>query len=111
MEDLTEEEKRLFTSASPQNLLVGAQSAYKKYDSSSRLRAAEKTLAPLVAVISEYGSALDVFSNAYSLILSPLWGSIRVVLQVESQYLPRYYTCQIYPQVGIQISNLVLLLV
>ena len=89
MEDLTEEEKRLFTSAPPQNLLVGAQSAYEKYDSNSKLRAAEKTLAPLVAVISGYASAWDVLSNAYSLVLSPLWVSIRIVLQVESYHLLR----------------------
>ena len=29
---------------------------------------------PLVAAIDQYGKALDVFANAYPLVMSPLWG-------------------------------------
>ena len=51
-------------------------------ESSKGVNVVEK-LQPLVAAIEQYGQALNVYANAYPLVLSPLWGSVRVVLQVS----------------------------
>ncbi|KAL9035547.1 MAG: hypothetical protein Q9180_004806, partial [Flavoplaca navasiana] len=43
-------------------------------------------LQPMIAAIEQYGKALDVYANAYPLVLSPLWGSIRVVLHLAREF-------------------------
>ena len=42
-----------------------------------------RKLQPIVRAIEHYAQAVDVYSNAYPIVLSPLWGSIRVVLHVN----------------------------
>lgn len=82
MEDLTEEERKTFTCASLENLFYVASAAQKTHEEESRARAISRTLEPFVAAIDQYGKALDVYSNTYSLAMAPLWGSIRVLLHV-----------------------------
>ena len=86
-EDLSLEEKELYSKATANSVFYEASAAEKahKANSSSRKFATEK-LRPLVSAIVEYGKALDVYANAYPLVLSPLWGSIRVVLHVSTKY-------------------------
>jgi hypothetical protein len=84
VEDLDEEEKKLFVTASLDNLFHSANAAQKDHEEKSRSRAISKKLEPFVASIDQFGVALDVYSNTYSLAMSPLWGSIRVLLHVES---------------------------
>lgn len=86
-EDLSLEEKELYSKATADSVFYGASAAEKthKANSSSRRFATEK-LRPLVGAIVEYGKALDVYANAYPLVLSPLWGSVRVVLHVGTKY-------------------------
>lgn len=82
MEDLDEDEKKAFKTASIENLFYSASAAQKDHKEKSRSRALSSKLEPLVSAIDQYGRALDVYSNTYSLAMSPLWGSIRVLLQV-----------------------------
>ena len=82
IEDLTHEEKRIFLQASPEMILYDASAAEKKHGASSTSRRLIAKLQPFIAVIEQYGKALDVYSNASALVLSPLWGSIRVLLLV-----------------------------
>ena len=84
MEDLDEEEKKIFATASLENIFYSASAAQKDYEEMSRCRAISRKLEPLVGAIDQYGKALDVYSNTYSLAMAPLWGSIRVLLHVES---------------------------
>ena len=84
MEDLSEEEKKLFTNASLENLFYSASIAQKEHEERSRSRALYTKLEPFIAPIDQYSAALDVYSNACSLIMGPLWGSIRVLLHVSS---------------------------
>jgi hypothetical protein len=84
MEDLDEEEKKIFATASLENLFYSASAAQKDYEEKSRSRAISRKLEPFVGAIDQYGKALDVYSNTYSLAMAPLWGSIRVLLHVES---------------------------
>ncbi|KAL8868513.1 MAG: hypothetical protein Q9174_004942 [Haloplaca sp. 1 TL-2023] len=86
VEDLSKEEKASYAAATPETILYGASAAeYIHASSSSSVKIADK-LRPLVAAIEQYGKALDVYTNTYSLVLSPLWGSIRVVLLLASEY-------------------------
>ncbi len=83
LEDLTIEEKQLYYQATPETLFYDASAAQKKYTAGSTSFAIVNELQPLREAIEQYGQALDVYSNAYPLVLSPLWGSIRVVLHVS----------------------------
>lgn len=83
VEDLTDEEKHLYYQATPETLFYDASAAQKKYTAGSTTFAIIEKLQPLRQAIDQYGQALDVYSNAYPLVLSPLWGSIRVVLHVS----------------------------
>ena len=85
--DLSLEEKELYSKATANSVFYGASAAERthKANSSSRRFASEK-LRPLVGAIVEFSKALDVYANAYPLVLSPLWGSIRVVLHVSTKY-------------------------
>ena len=82
IEDLTHEEKQLYMKATPETIFYDASAAEKSHEVSSTSRGLMSKLQPFVAAIEQYGQALDVYSNAYSLALSPLWGSIRVLLMV-----------------------------
>lgn len=85
LEDLDEEEQKSFKTASIENLFYSASASQKDHEMNSKTRVLSRKLEPLIAAIDQYGKALDVFSNTYSLAMSPIWGSIRVVLQVLSR--------------------------
>ena len=73
----------MFNKASIEEILYDASAAEKRHGASSKSRALSRKLEPLVSAIDQYGQALDVYANACPLALSPLWGSIRVVLHVS----------------------------
>ena len=81
-EDLTAEERAMFNAATIETVFYDASAAEKKHAASSKTRDLMSKLDPFVTAIEQYGEALDVYSNAYPLVLSPLWGSLRVVLHV-----------------------------
>jgi hypothetical protein len=83
IEDLTDEEKKIYFLVTPETLFYDASAAQKKYTAGSTSFAIINKLQPLREAIEQYGQALDIYSNAYPLVLSPLWGSIRVVLHVS----------------------------
>ena len=83
MEDLTHEEKQLYLQASPEMIFYDASAAEKSHGASSSSRGLMNKLQPFISAIEQYSQALDVYSNAYPLALSPLWGSIRVLLLVR----------------------------
>lgn len=82
LEGLTDQERSLFSAASPENLFYGASAAQLQHGDDSKARKAAATLRPLVMAIEHYGKALDVFANVSNEILTPIWGSIRVLLIV-----------------------------
>ena len=86
VEDLTKEEQALFERATPETIFYDASAAEKTHVSkSSSLKAVDK-LQPLISAIEQYGQALDVYSNAYPLVMSPLWGSIRILLFLAREF-------------------------
>ena len=83
VEDLTEDEKRVYFQATPESILYDASAGEKVHGATSTSRKIVNKLQPLVDALEQYGAALDVYSNTYPLVLSPLWGSIRIVLLVR----------------------------
>ena len=83
MEDLSESERTVYHQSSIEKIFYDASAAQKHHEDSSKSRNLASKLKPFTTAIEQYGEALDVFSNAYPLALSPLWGSIRVVLLVS----------------------------
>ena len=92
MEDLNEEEKKTFATASLENLFYSASVAQKDHQEKSISRTISQRLEPFMSAIDQYGAVLNIYTNTYSLAMSPLWGSIRVLLHVESN-LHTYALC------------------
>jgi hypothetical protein len=89
LEDLNDDEKALFngaSSASVEAFFYSASTVQKLHQSESKVRALAAKLKPLMDAVEEYGKAIDVLANASSLVLCPIWGSIRVMLHVSRQY-------------------------
>ena len=80
--DLSEEEQRTFFKASPESLLDDAVAAERSHAERSTTRNIMEKLQPFVAAVEQYGTAIDVYSNTYSLALGPIWGSMKVLLRV-----------------------------
>jgi hypothetical protein len=80
LSDLTDDERRAFENATVENLFYSASAAQKLHQDSSKSRAAATKLRLVVSAIENYGKAIDIFSATSPLILSPLWGSIRILL-------------------------------
>lgn len=76
----------MFNSATIETLYYDTSKAERDDRKSSKLRNAAQRLRPLVEGIQEFGKAMDVYSNAAPLILSPLWGSIRVILVLGQSF-------------------------
>lgn len=85
-EDLSREERAMYEHATPESIFYDASAAEKVHRSNSVGLNVAKKLQPLIAAIEQYGQALDVFSNAYPLVMSPLWGSIRVLLHLAREF-------------------------
>lgn len=83
VEDLSEEEQRMYFRASPESLLDDASAAEKSHGTKSTTRRVMEKLQPFVAAIEQYGQAIDVYSSTYPLALGPIWGSIKVLLHVS----------------------------
>ncbi|KAF2801958.1 uncharacterized protein BDZ99DRAFT_429162, partial [Mytilinidion resinicola] len=90
MSDLSDQEKNLFEKATLENIFYGASVAEKKHKAESKTRAVHDKMRPLLEAVEDYGKAMDVFSNTYSLALAPIWGSIRVLLQYALDF-GKYY--------------------
>jgi hypothetical protein len=84
LDGLSPEERQRFTDATPENLFYDASASQKKYARGSRSWVMQQKATSLVEGIADYGKALDVYANASSLVLCPIWGSIRVVLHVSA---------------------------
>ena len=95
IQDLNEEEQRMFFRASPESFLDDAITAEKSHGMNSATRGVMEKLQPFVAAIEQYGDAVDVYSSTYSLALGPIWGSIKVLLHVCTQDPESAFFCTI----------------
>ena len=74
--------QRVFAQASPEAILYDASAAEKTHQATSTTREIVMKNQPFVDAVEQYGTALDVYSNIYPLVMGPLWGSVRIVLHV-----------------------------
>ncbi|XTI93507.1 hypothetical protein V2W45_1251885, partial [Cenococcum geophilum] len=86
IEDLDKEEQEIFETASLENLLYSASAAQKDHKEQSKSRAISRKLEPLINAISQFGEALDIYSNTYTITMAPIWGSIRVLIHIAKEY-------------------------
>lgn len=75
LEDLEEPERLMFAEASLEHIFYGASAAQKTHQEGSRSRYLASKLDSLLTGIDQYGKAMDVLSQATS-VLSLLWGSL-----------------------------------
>ena len=73
----------MFSQASPEAILYDASAVEKTHRATSTTREVVKKLQPFIEAVEQYGAALDVYSNIYPLVMSPIWGSVRIVFQVR----------------------------
>ncbi|KAL8778333.1 MAG: hypothetical protein Q9213_007463 [Squamulea squamosa] len=86
VKDLSDEERALYEHASSESIVFDASAAEKIHTSSSIGVKTINRLKPLIAAVEQYSKALDVYANTYQLVLSPLWGSIRIVLHLAREF-------------------------
>ena len=86
LNELDPTERDIFNNATIENLFYTTSNANRADAERSRIRSISQKLGPLVSAIESYGKALDVFSQIAPLYLSPIWGSIRVVLVIARTY-------------------------
>ncbi|KAK0118571.1 hypothetical protein ONS95_007457 [Cadophora gregata] len=79
-------ERDIFNNATLENLFYTTSNENRTDAEKSRVRAVAKKLGPLVSAIESYGKALDTFAQIAPLYLSPIWGSIRVLLILARSY-------------------------
>jgi hypothetical protein len=114
LEDLEPHERDLFDNATLENIYYSTSNVIRDNAEKSKTRAAARKLAPLIAAIESYGCAGDTITQLSPQYLSPIWGSIRIVLVAASSYnkfydklvdtlgrigdiLPRFRTFRLYP--------------
>ena len=73
----------MYFNASLHDIVRDAKDASLQHSEESMSHGIVAKMQPLVSAIEQYGQALDVYVNAYPLVLSPLWGSIRITLLVS----------------------------
>lgn len=86
MEGLDPAEKIIFNEATVENLFYSSSVAEKQDSRDSKVRSAIEKIKPLITALEDYGKALDVYVQISPLHLSPIWGSIRVVLVIASAH-------------------------
>ncbi|KAF2825246.1 hypothetical protein CC86DRAFT_407469 [Ophiobolus disseminans] len=85
LEGLSLEQRSQFQSATIENLFYGTSVIQRRHAQESRVWPLQQRISSLVDAIDDYGKALDVYANTCGLILSPIWGSIRVLLHIAGE--------------------------
>ncbi|KAL8919042.1 MAG: hypothetical protein Q9208_007008 [Pyrenodesmia sp. 3 TL-2023] len=86
-ETLSPNEKELFKATTvSEQLLDEVKNEDKVHKDKSISRRVAQALKPFLAGIDQYGKALDGISNGSSMVLCPIWGSIRIVLHLASEF-------------------------
>ena len=84
LEDLEEEERERFYKATLSNLFPSIDAAHHStHNNEIRWQAASRRLNTFLSGIEDFAKAIGLFEHAISTIISPIWGSVRVVLHVS----------------------------
>ncbi|KAL8856574.1 MAG: hypothetical protein Q9178_006803 [Gyalolechia marmorata] len=107
-ETLSPNEKELFKATIlAEQLLEEVKAAEKIHKDKSISKKVAQALKPFVRGIEQYGAALDVISNASAQFACPVWGSIRVILHLASEF-GEYFgkISAMLEQVGLHLNSL-----
>ncbi|KAL8965215.1 MAG: hypothetical protein Q9183_003967 [Haloplaca sp. 2 TL-2023] len=105
---LSPDEKDLFKATTlAEQLLEEVKVAEELHKDKSISRKVSQALKPFLAGISQYSAAMDVISNAGDGILSPIWGSARIVLHLATEF-GEYFEkiSSMLQQVGLHLNSL-----
>ena len=83
VEDLEQDEKRLLEEASLENIFYSASASHTKHHLQSKNLKFVKRMQVFLDAVAKHGKALDVYVNTGPLFLSPIWGSVRILLHVR----------------------------
>ncbi|KAL9051027.1 MAG: hypothetical protein Q9206_004856 [Seirophora lacunosa] len=107
-ETLSPNEKELYKATTfAEQLLDEVKRADQIHKDKSISRRVSQALKPFLAGIDQYGKALDVISNASSMVLCPIWGSIRIVLHLAAEF-GEYFEkiSSMLQQIGLHLNSL-----
>ncbi|KAI4086273.1 MAG: hypothetical protein LQ344_007691 [Seirophora lacunosa] len=107
-ETLSPNEKELYKATRfAEQLLDEVKRADQIHKDKSISRRVSQALKPFLAGIDQYGKALDVISNASSMVLCPIWGSIRIVLHLAAEF-GEYFEkiSSMLQQIGLHLNSL-----
>ena len=81
--------------------------AEKAHRDKSISRKVSQALKPFLQGVHQYGQALDVISNSSSMVLCPLWGGIRVMLHLATEF-GEYFEklASMLQQIGLNLRSL-----
>ncbi|KAL8869919.1 MAG: hypothetical protein Q9174_003911, partial [Haloplaca sp. 1 TL-2023] len=105
---LSPDERELFKATTlAEQLLEEVKVAEQLHKDKSVSRRVSQALKPFLVGISQYSAALDVISNASDGILSPIWGSARIVLHLAAEF-GEYFEkiSSMLQQVGLHLNSL-----
>ncbi|KAL8801160.1 MAG: hypothetical protein Q9182_004665 [Xanthomendoza sp. 2 TL-2023] len=107
-ETLSPDEKALYKATTiAEQLLEEVKTAEKAHKDKSISRKASQSLKTFTRGIGQYGAALDVISNACSTFLCPIWGSMRVILHLASEFGEYFEKISgMLQQVGLHLNSL-----
>lgn len=88
LEDLSDKEKVLYCQATPSTVLDEVLTLNIHHAEHSKSRWVLGKMQSTVELFERYGKAIDVYVNAQPLVMSPLWGSIRILLIVSPRSAP-----------------------
>ena len=83
---LDDQERNLFNEATIENLYYSSSNLERQDQKESKSRAVLRELQPLISAVEDYGKALDTYVNIAPTYLAPIWGSIRVILVLASNF-------------------------
>ncbi|KAL8695828.1 MAG: hypothetical protein Q9224_003129, partial [Gallowayella concinna] len=107
-ETLSPNEKELYKATTiAEQLLEEVKTAEKAHKDKSISRKVSQSLKTFTRGIDQYGAALDVISNASSTFLCPIWGSMRVILHLASEFGEYFEKISgMLQQVGLHLNSL-----
>jgi hypothetical protein len=83
-DSLTADEQHLYTATTQSSQLLDDVKALEQEDAKKgKVRRLSSKIEPFIAGVEGYASAMDAISNAQSAFLSPIWGSVRIVIHVS----------------------------
>lgn len=82
--DLPDQQRHLFQTAGLENVYYTASNTLSEHCAKSHFSKSLAKIQPLMNALKQYGRALDVYANSSSIFMSPIWGSVRVLLAIAS---------------------------